>query len=130
MRHTFATLALASGVDIAWISEQMGHEEIATTLRHYHKWLPSDLRNVNLLNAAHAAQTGLKSDSATTNATERVKPRNRQFQHLSLIGAVGLEPTTSSPPDWRANQAAPRPVAGRVYRSLVFFRGALPSEPT
>ena len=27
------------------------------------------------------------------------------------IGAPGFEPGTSSPPDWRANQAAPRPVA-------------------
>jgi hypothetical protein len=26
------------------------------------------------------------------------------------IGAPGFEPGTSSPPDWRANQAAPRPV--------------------
>jgi hypothetical protein len=31
-----------------------------------------------------------------------------------LVGAPGLEPGTSSPPDWRANQAAPRPVAHRV----------------
>ena len=30
------------------------------------------------------------------------------------IGAPGFEPGTSSPPDWRANQAAPRPVLLRV----------------
>jgi hypothetical protein len=30
--------------------------------------------------------------------------------HEHLIGAPGFEPGTSSPPDWHANQAAPRPV--------------------
>jgi integrase len=64
MRHTFATLALTLGASIEWISKQMGHEDIATTLRHYHKWLPSDRRNVMALNAAYAARTGLKADSA------------------------------------------------------------------
>ncbi|MEX2103321.1 MAG: site-specific integrase, partial [Gaiellaceae bacterium] len=64
MRHTFATLALVDGASIEWISKQMGHEDIATTLRHYHKWLPSDKRNITTLNAAHAARTGLKAASA------------------------------------------------------------------
>jgi hypothetical protein len=45
---------------------------------------------------------------------------SRKFQHetqkaplmrgFSMVGAPGFEPGTSSPPDWRANQAAPRPV--------------------
>jgi hypothetical protein len=43
----------------------------------------------------------------------RETPPERGFR---LIGAPGLEPGTSSPPDWRANQAAPRPVLWRVYR--------------
>jgi hypothetical protein len=47
----------------------MGHEDIATTLRHYHKWLPGDRRNVTALNAAHAARTGLKPDAAAQEAT-------------------------------------------------------------
>jgi integrase len=64
MRHTFATLALADGASIEWISKTMGHEDIATTLRHYHKWLKSDRRNVSALNAAYAGRTGLKADSA------------------------------------------------------------------
>ena len=43
MRHTFATLPLADGASIEWIAKQMGHEDIATTLRHYQKWLPRDV---------------------------------------------------------------------------------------
>lgn len=68
MRHTFATLALADGARIEWISKQMGHEDIATTLRHYHKWLPFDRRNVTALNTAHAARTGPKADPAAESA--------------------------------------------------------------
>jgi hypothetical protein len=33
-----------------------------------------------------------------------------------LVGAPRFELGTSSPPDWRANQAAPRPVTGESYR--------------
>jgi hypothetical protein len=37
-----------------------------------------------------------------------------------MVGAPGFEPGTSSPPDWRANQAAPRP-AGQVTISHAGF---------
>ena len=33
-----------------------------------------------------------------------------------MVGAPGFEPGTSSPPDWHANQAAPRPVADSLAR--------------
>jgi integrase len=68
MRHTFATLALADGAHIEWISNQLGHEIIATTQRHYHKELPTDRRNVNILNARHRERNGLKTDSALQEA--------------------------------------------------------------
>src|SRR5438876_10992756 len=37
----------------------------------------------------------------------------------SPVGAVGLEPTASSPPDWRANQAALRPVPDDTVSSSI-----------
>lgn len=64
MRHTFATLALTDGASIEWIAKQMGHKDIATTLGHYRRWLPSD-RSVDALNATHAKQTGPKADPGT-----------------------------------------------------------------
>jgi integrase len=65
MRHTFATLALAGGAKIEWVSKQLGHTDIQTTLRHYARFLPEvDDRNLSLLDAfaARAAVSGLKSD--------------------------------------------------------------------
>jgi integrase len=64
MRHTYGTLALADRASLEWISKQMGHKDIATTLRHYHKWLPSDRRNVTAPNTAHAARNRPKADPA------------------------------------------------------------------
>ncbi len=40
MRHTFATLLLQQGVPISYVSEQLGHESIETTLRWYWWALP------------------------------------------------------------------------------------------
>ncbi len=37
--------------------------------------------------------------------------KGRSGRGLSAVGAPRFELGTSSPPDWRANQAAPRPVA-------------------
>jgi hypothetical protein len=39
--------------------------------------------------------------------------KSRLFAATFRVGAPGFEPGTSSPPDWRANQAAPRPVLGQ-----------------
>jgi integrase len=50
MRHTYATLALAAGADVYWVSRQLGHTSIQTTLGHYARFLPAvDDRNLKLL---------------------------------------------------------------------------------
>jgi integrase len=59
LRHTFATLGLASGASIEWISRYMGHADIRTTLRHYARFLPeTETRNLDLLDA-FAAQSSV-----------------------------------------------------------------------
>jgi len=53
MRHTYASLALAAGADIYWVSRQMGHKDIRVTLKHYVRFQPHsavDQRNLRLLN--------------------------------------------------------------------------------
>ena len=50
LRHTFATLSLAAGASIEWISRYMGHSDIRTTLRYYARFLPeTETRNLALL---------------------------------------------------------------------------------
>lgn len=40
LRHTFATWALSSGENPAWIAKQMGHSDTAMLFKHYGKWMP------------------------------------------------------------------------------------------
>jgi integrase len=50
MRHTYATLAIAAGARIEWVSKKMGHRDVRTTLRFYARFLPEvDERNLQFL---------------------------------------------------------------------------------
>lgn len=40
-RHTFATILLMAGVNVGYISRQLGHASVAMTLKHYAKWVES-----------------------------------------------------------------------------------------
>jgi integrase len=52
LRHTFATLHLAKGHPITYVSAQLGHSSASTTLRWYAHWLPTnDKRYADSLDA-------------------------------------------------------------------------------
>lgn len=63
MRHTYASLSLAAGADIYWVSKQMGHRDISVTLKHYARFARGsavDERNRQLLNDfGHADSEGV-----------------------------------------------------------------------
>ncbi len=42
LRHTFASLMLARGAPITYVSRQLGHRNPATTLRYYSRWIPGE----------------------------------------------------------------------------------------
>jgi integrase len=71
MRHTFATLALAASADIYWVSKQLGHESIRTTLKHYARFVQAvDERNLRLLNEFAAQTAEDVSDECHTEAPD------------------------------------------------------------
>jgi integrase len=39
-RHSYATLTLAAGAPIEWISNQLGNSKLQVTIDHYARWLP------------------------------------------------------------------------------------------
>jgi integrase len=41
LRHTYASLLLAAGAPITYVSAQLGHANPTTTLRYYAKWIPT-----------------------------------------------------------------------------------------
>jgi len=38
-RHTFASLCLTAGEDVAWVARQLGHKSIQMTLKRYARWI-------------------------------------------------------------------------------------------
>ncbi len=68
-RHTFATMMLQQGEDLLWVSKTLGHANIATTMKHYIKYIPTKetkraafLDNVRT-NIAHKENHGLRKQS-------------------------------------------------------------------
>ena len=94
LRHTYASLLLAVGAPITYVSAQLGHANPSTTLRYYAKWIPSKGRRwVDLLDrvrGAFGSKTGTKI-SGTKPPPPRVLLRN--WLDL-LVGRQGLEPWT------------------------------------
>lgn len=41
MRHTFATLHIAAGENISWVSKMLGHSTVRTTLNKYNRFIPN-----------------------------------------------------------------------------------------
>ena len=44
LHHTYASLLLAAGAPITYVSAQLGHATPTTTLRYYARWIPSQGR--------------------------------------------------------------------------------------
>jgi integrase len=62
MRHTFATLALAAGMPIDFVSRQLGHTDIRTTLRFYARYIPAlEERHLALLNEGWRGMTPISA---------------------------------------------------------------------
>lgn len=41
MRHTFATLHIAAGESITWVSQMLGHSNVEVTLKKYNRFIPN-----------------------------------------------------------------------------------------
>ena len=60
-RHTYASLLLAKGEPITYVSAQLGHADATTTLRWYARWLPrTDKRAVDALDDPQMGPIGTR----------------------------------------------------------------------
>ena len=41
-RHSFASILLRKSVSVYYVSRQLGHKDIRTTLNRYGHWIPTD----------------------------------------------------------------------------------------
>jgi hypothetical protein len=58
LRHAYASLLLAAGVPLTYVSNQLGHAKPTTTLQYYAKWIPGGKeRFVDVLDAKVGTKT-------------------------------------------------------------------------
>ncbi len=99
-RHTFASLALASGKSVRWVASQLGHANPELTLRVYAHTLREEEQDLGFLDFGvakrHPGGTQLSS-VAGTRKPPRTTPR-RGFQELEH--ETGLEPATTTLATW------------------------------
>ena len=101
LRHTFASLLLAAGAPITYVSAQLGHANPATTLRYYAKWIPSrGQRWVDVLDPEGAAPPFACEAALVAEVGTKVEPIGRPAgaddpESLErLAPRAGLEPAT------------------------------------
>ena len=90
MRHTFASLLLAAGEPITYVSRQLGHRDASITLRVYAHWLPdtSARKGVDRLDDTQRSATPAQPEALTVNE------RNQLSALSTVVSRVGIEPTT------------------------------------
>jgi integrase len=97
LRRTFATLGLASGASIVWISRYMGHADIRTTLHHYAPSLPeTERRNLDLLDAFATRSKDARVTSVSREPSHR--PPGHGAKRIRTADLLGSAVTVASLP--------------------------------
>ena len=95
-RHTFASLALAAGTNIAWVSSQLGHANPEITLRFYAHVIPDEQTDLGFLDFGgtkrHPDGTGT-TKAAQAEGDDRASHWKRK---AFMERETGIEPATLS----------------------------------
>ncbi len=99
-RHTFASLALASGKSIRWVASQLGHANPELTLRVYAHAMRSEEEDLSFLDFGSTKRHPRGTDGREPSARKkplRITPRrgSRIMEH-----ETGLEPATTTLATW------------------------------
>jgi len=74
-RHTYASLLLMKGVNVLYVSQQMGHKSVDITLKRYARWVPSDERKeVDRLDSRKPNETQAKPENGTSFYEDAASP--------------------------------------------------------
>jgi integrase len=81
LRHTFASLLIAQGLDVVFVSRQLGHANPATTLRVYASEFDR-ARNADAARSALSAGFGNVLETATRNHRQQPKLETAQISQI------------------------------------------------
>jgi hypothetical protein len=91
MRHTFATLHIAAGGNISWVSKMPGHSSVELTLKKYNRFIP------NLTREDGSAFEEIM-DSKTQNDHIRGTANFKQLISFVSFSPVGTAKQIKQPP--------------------------------
>jgi len=108
LRHTYASLLLAAGAPITYVSAQLGHANASTTLRWYARWLPrTDRRAVDM------------PDDGWVNAVDRLSVAQIGTVGSQLVANPGSEDESGAPNDFEAPDLFGGPSGTRTPDPLI-----------
>ncbi len=94
LRDTFASWLLSLGVQLGYVSQQLGHADVAVTARHYAKWVGGDAYRepMTLLPGELPADLLARVvEGAEDAATPAESPHQSPHLHDAVSEAVGAE---------------------------------------
>ncbi|ATX79965.1 integrase [Mariprofundus aestuarium] len=93
MRHTYASMMLTAGENIAWVSQQLGHTSIQTTLKRYARWIPK-------MNNGSGTKAVAMFSKSTQNDTILAQKKTEARKLPSLLHLYGGASGTRTPDTW------------------------------
>jgi len=84
LRDTFASQLLTAGVQLGYVSDQLGHADVAVTARHYARWVRA---------AEYRPPMQLQSGEVPADFLGRMAQENRPIRPLNQLGPARNRPT-------------------------------------
>jgi integrase len=78
LRHTFATLHIAAGENVTWVTKMMGHRNVSTTLERYNISVPNLTRNDGSAFDAALGKSTIERFKNLVNGTESKQPKGKR----------------------------------------------------
>ncbi|NRA08636.1 MAG: tyrosine-type recombinase/integrase, partial [Myxococcales bacterium] len=93
-RHTFASLALASGKSVRWVASQLGHASPELTLRVYAHALREEEADLSFLDFGGTKRHPRGTKDRSTNPARSAPRSNPRRAMGNVARREGLEPPT------------------------------------
>ena len=95
-RHTFASLALASGKSVRWVASQLGHANPELTLRVYAHAMKEEETDLSFLDFGGTRRHPRGTKTRATVGTRKPRRATPRRGSRFLERETGLEPATLS----------------------------------
>jgi len=93
-RHTWASLALASGKSVRWVADQLGHASPMLTLKTYAHAMQEEERDLSFLDFDGPGRPDTALDTAPRTEQEDARQLTTDGHSRNMEHETGFEPAT------------------------------------